>query len=560
MHLSFANYSDLSFSKLFCDFTSAVEPAASLYAYAHKEQALREKLHTYRYHGNREQLYMLLKRFNSPFPLHERALHNLELLRRNDTVTITTGQQTSLLGGPLYTVFKTIGLIHMARRLTEQTGKPVVPVFWLADEDHDIEEISGLQIPGQSGIERIIMHYSGPAKAAGALTLSHSFEVFFDKVTRSLPDTEFHEPLCTLLQACYHRGATVRDGFGRLMAKLFSHHGLVLCGSYNREIKRYTAPVFETALTMAPSIQENLQERTLNVADTYHQQAHIQNSLLFWHHPEKGRLRLSYREGIWYCAGERAGTPQELFSALSDQPERFSPNVFLRPLVQDYLLPNVAYMGGPAEIAYYGQMKGLYRLFGLQSPFLASRFSATLVEPPIERLLKEFSFGMHAYSKRAEELEQEYLRQTTAPELDLTFETWKQQIETLHTEMMQQLSPDNPGLSKHGEAMTREYIRSLDRFRKKLFQEQRKREEIQLARLTRIREGLFPGQQLQERSVAFIYYMAKYGTDLWDRTLELLDQNDSPLFTRHTFIGINASLTEPSSAAPAPAHNLSALS
>lgn len=546
-----ANYTDLSFSNLFCDFTGVVEPAASLYAHAHSYQALLHKLRSYTYHGDRDQLFKLMKQFNSTFELHERALHNLELLREHDTLTITTGQQTSLLGGPLYTVFKTIGLIHMARRLTEQTGKPVIPVFWLADEDHDIQEIAGLQFPGQSGMERMALDFGEPAHATGALTLPPSFDAFFDQATSALPNTEFHEPLRALLQECYSGQTSVRDGFGNLLARLFSHHGLLFCGSFNKKIKRHMVPVFETALSMAPSIQNNLTEHTRKVSDAYHQQAHIQDSLLFWHDPEKGRVRLSYRDGIWYRGQERAGTTQDLLTTLHDYPERFSPNVFLRPIVQDYLLPNVAYMGGPAEIAYYAQMQGLYSLFGLQNPFLASRFSATLIEPAIERLLKEFSFNLHEYGKRAEELEQEYLRQTTDPELDQTFETWKQRSEQLHTEMMQRLSPDNPGLLKHGEAMTREYTRSLDRFRKKMFQEQRKREEIQLARLSRIRDGFYPDNQLQERSVAFIYFMAKYGPDLWDRTLKLLEQHASPLFTHHVFLHVSADSPAPSSAAMA---------
>ncbi len=481
----------------------------------------------------------LISLFNARFPGQQPADELSAILADENTVTITTGQQLSLFGGPLYTIYKTISVIHLAKRLTRDTGRHVVPVFWLPDEDHDFEEIASVVLPEKQNLNRFSLPCDSCARhAAGSITIDEDFESFRKDVYQSLQPTDFSRRLTSLLDEAYTTGRTYRDAFGYLISLLFSDHGLILAGSNFSEAKNISRSCIEKAISNAGEIQAALEEQSRDLAENYHQQVQITDSLLFWHDDDHGRVRLKHENGIWHREPGVSYSNEELLSLSETQPERFSPNVFLRPIVQDTILPNAAYVGGPAEISYYGQMKPLYKFFDLGMPFIAARMSATLVEPAIQRAQDELPFEFHDYMKRFEELEQYYLRNYGDPEVDVHFEKWKQQLEELTEKMVEQIGITDPGLRKHSKALAKEQKKSIEKLKKKMLNAIRQKEEVQTNRIKKVKNALFPNDKLQEREISFIYYMNKFGLDLFDRILNQLSKQDErePLFSRHFVI------------------------
>lgn len=528
----------LPYSRLFCDFLNQDQKLLSYFEYPHNYDKLKEAVTSFEFTGDRKTISKAISEFNSGFSLEAKAIEHLTALSDENTVTITTGQQVSLFGGPLYTIYKALSIILLANRLTRDTNKRVVPVFWLADEDHDYDEISRVSIATGKGSEHVHL----PCKtceqhAAGMITIGEEFQSFRRDVFDKLPDTDFHKDLTDLLDSAYVKGRTLRHAFGELMARLLSKHGLIFAGSNFDDAKQITTGCFKKAIEKASAIESLLNEQSKRISRTYHQQAQITDSLLFWHDEDHGRLRLSRKNGAWSRKpGERLSAYQ-LLQTLEEEPERFSPNVFLRPIIQDALLPNAAYAAGPAEIAYYAQMKPLYNLFGQSMPFIAARMTATIVEPPVKRNMTELPFDFPDFAKRLEDLEQNYLRQCGDPDLDQRFEDWKEKVAELSESKINEAGITDPGLHKHTQAITKEHQKAIDKLRKKMVNQVRKKEEVQINRIKKSKNALFPNDGLQERELSFIYVMNKFGITIWDELLSTLEREDG-VFTKHYRVDI----------------------
>ena len=541
LHVDRLEFRGLPFSRLFVDYLACADTISGFYGHPHTYQSLKNAVTTSRKPGNRTEKARIIAEFNKPFLQGQSVDELAGILAHEDTVTITTGQQLSLFGGPLYTVFKTISVIHLARSLTRDTGKRVIPVFWLADEDHDFEEISVANLPERNGMRQITLPCDTCARhAAGSIRVDQAFEQFRSEIYEALNPTDFREELISILDDAYAPGRSYREAFALLLSKLFSRHGLIFAGSNDPMVKSHVTKCMRIAIARADEIKDALIRQSELLGQHYHQQVQITDSLLFWHDDEHGRVRLQHEDGHWQTESGLSLSTEALLQQLDEAPERFSPNVFLRPLIQDALLPNAAYIGGPAEIAYYGQMRPVYDLFDMDMPFIAARLSATLVEPSVKRFLEELPFDFLDYIKRFEDLEQHYLRKFGNPELDEHFDTWKKRVEELTDEMTGLIGMDDPGLQKHSRAISKDYSNSIDKLRKKMVNAIRQKEEVQVNRIRKVKHALFPNDRLQEREISSIYYMNKFGVDIWDRILQELDEQhkdrEKGLFDGHFLI------------------------
>ncbi|MEX0681786.1 MAG: bacillithiol biosynthesis cysteine-adding enzyme BshC [Balneolales bacterium] len=536
------DFESLPFSPLFCDYIRGGDKSFAFFEHKHTYVQLKHAVESYRYPHDRKKSCAIIREFNRNFSLHKRAEENLKALEDEDTVTLTTGQQVNLFGGPLYTVLKTLSVIHLAKKLSKETRRHVVPVFWLADEDHDFDEIATVSLPNSKSVNRITLPgESVDHQAAGSIQVNDDFALFRTSVYNALPETDFKGELTNLLNDCYSKGCSFRNAFGQFMAHLFSKYGLVFAGSNDLETKKFTSDIIKVAIQQADSIRSVLSKQSEHIGAVFHQQAQVLDSLLFWHDDTEGRVRMKHLDGKWHRNPDIALSTDQLLRELDKNPDRFSPNVFLRPVIQDTLLPNVAYIGGPAEIAYFGQMKPLYHLFQQKMPFIAGRLSATMMEPSIARIFNELPFKLSDYARRIEDLEQTYLKTLADPEADHHFDDWKQSVEALTNRMTQQIGVSDPGLQNHSKALTKEHQKAIDKFRQKWMHTIRQKEEVQINRIRKIKHALFPNDHLQEREISFIYFINKYGLDIWDRVLILLEtEADKPrnrqtdeLFSQH---------------------------
>jgi bacillithiol biosynthesis cysteine-adding enzyme BshC len=339
-----------------------------------------------------------LKRQSVEFGAGAAALANIEKLRAGARAVVT-GQQVGLLGGPLLTLLKAATAVARAKQATKATGVEHVPIFWLATEDHDLEEVDQVSLLAKTSVETL----RAGLKTAGAVPVG-GVEIGpeIESVLAQADELLGYGPVCELLRLCYEPregySPTLGGAFARLMAHIFAEQGLIVMDAAGREFHALGARTFRFAIEHAEELETALLARTRElVSDGYHAQVLVaeNHSLLFLIDGVSGERAALRRlqDGGWK-AGSKIYSTAELLAVLEDEPERISPNALLRPVFQDTILPTAAYIGGPAEIAYFAQSAVVYEaILGRVTPVLP-RLSATLVEPAIETVMAKHEVSL----------------------------------------------------------------------------------------------------------------------------------------------------------------------
>lgn len=536
MQLSNYSFEKLPFSELFKTYVNDFNQLSDFYAAnPFDRQSVARKIKRFSFSGDRHQTAELLTTFNRQFDVDDAALENVERLRKEDSLVIVTGQQLGIYGGPLYTIFKTISVIHLARKLEQQHGRPVIPVFWLADEDHDYDEVRGLNVLENDEVQHFALpEKEGALPTVAEMSIPEQLDQLRGNLRESMYQTDFSDELWQLLDECFQPGRSFFKGFGLFISKLFSGHGLVLAGSNHPGIKKLTGDRLKQSILGADEIRQTLQKQTEKLEQGYHQQVTLYDSNLFYLDEQNGRTKISRNGNGWHAGNAEQWQTDQLVADIEQHPERFSPNVFMRPILQDALLPTLGYVAGPGETAYFGQMKGLYECFGMEMPVIFPRCSATLVEPAIDRIMGELPFEFHEYGNRIEDLESAYVDRTDQHDLETLFGDWKKQVEQLVAPRKKEIADIDPTLDGAVEKSTSRYFGELDKLKGKVYRAVKKQDEIQLKRIRRIKANLYPGDGLQERTVAAIFFMNKYGVDIWQRLLDAFEGDES--FNHHKLI------------------------
>jgi bacillithiol biosynthesis cysteine-adding enzyme BshC len=498
--------------------------------------AVAHKIEEFQFRGDRSKAVEFLTSFNQQFDVHQAALDNLQRLKKDRALTVVTGQQLGIFGGPLYTVFKTLSVVHLAKRIEQQHDRPVIPVFWLADEDHDYEEVRGLNVfKTNNKVEHLeLPSENNKLTTVAERSIPQQIEQMRSDLQESLYDTDFSDELWELLDHSFQSDNTFLKSFGLFISKLFSKHGLVLAGSNYPAVKKITGDYLKQSVSSVDKIRQALEDQTEKLNNQYHQQVKLYDSNLFYFDEKAGRTKISRNETGWKTEAGGEWKTKQLVEEIAAKPERFSPNVFLRPILQDALLPTLGYVAGPGETAYYGQMKEMYSCFDLEMPIIFPRLSATIVEPAINRILKELPFELYEYNKRIEDLESDYVDRTEQHDIEAIFGNWKENIQQLTDPKKEKIADIDPTLESAVEKSTAAYFGELDKLKGKVYRAVKKKDEIQLKRIRRIKANLFPSDSLQERVIASIFYMNKYGIDIWDNLLDSLDEDEE--FDHHKLI------------------------
>lgn len=483
---------------------------------------LDNKINSFEFKGDRSLTVKLLSEYNQQFDAPPQTLNNIEKLADNNTLAVVTGQQLTLYGGPLFTIYKILRTITLSSEWERKYNRKIIPVFWLADEDHDVEEISKIGIPQTDELEELLFNTSSDKSLMAAdIILNSSFDEFRSQVKNALSETDFTPDLWKILNKCYAEGVRVDRAFGKFILHLFGKYGLVLAGSRDVNIKRHLKTPLMHSVKEREQIEKSLRNTTKKLEENgYHGQVYIQKSNLFYINPAGERIRIEYEDKRWKTDdGKKSWDNTQLLEEIEQNTEKFSPNVFLRPLLQDCLLPTLSYVAGPGEIAYYAQMKNLYTIFGLEMPVISPRFSATIIESGIDRIMDKLPFSIEEYNNRIEDLESEYIKSTEQFDLEKLFNEWKEEIETITNKHQQEISRIDSTLEGSVGKAESVFFTELDKLKGKSYRSLKEQEKIQLNRIHKIKNSLFPNGNLQEREISLIYIMNKYGLDIWDQML-----------------------------------------
>lgn len=531
MNLSQISFLDLPFNKLFQDYISNYQKLDSFYEVNPlSDKDLELALQSFNFQNDRRKTVELLKIYNRDFGAGRKTIQSIEKMADEKAIAVVTGQQLALFGGPLFTVFKILTAIHFARKWEQEQGIPAIPVFWMADEDHDYEEISSVGFPLKDDHKSLNLDRNSEIEQrVSEIELDQNFTDFKKQVIENQYDTDFTDPLWRILDKCYSEKETVGKAFGKLILELFEDYGLILAGTAHPEIKKHLSSTMIHSVRNVKNLYQALNEQSQDlISKGYHAQVHLQHSNLFWIDDDNNRVKLSYENESWTIdTTGKSWTSDQLIEEISKQPERFSPNVFLRPVLQNEFLPDFAYIAGPGEISYYAQMKEFYSGFNQRMPVIMPRFSATLLESSIDRIFEKLPFEFADYNNRIEDLETKFIEKSDSPDIESIFDEWKNSIENVSEERVGEIKEIDPTLEGSSEKAIATFFSELDKLKGKVYRSVKDQEKTQLKRIRKIKANLFPNGNLQEREVASIYFMNKYGLDIWDDLLENL-RNEQP--------------------------------
>ena len=391
-------------SRLFLDYLKDPVALRKFYPSAvrfHHELAQRvpEVLSAYR--TDREKVCDALAAMNQRWGAGEATLENIRLLRESDCIAVVSGQQAGLFTGPLYTIYKALSAVKLAGCLRQRNTK-AVPVFWIAAEDHDFEEVAKAEFIGRDCQLKSVevstaMHQEG--RPVGQVRLDESIDAVVEELFELLPNSEFAADMKALVKKAWQPGRGYVESFAIMMTSLLGRHGLIFLDPLDPELKRLAAPLYSEAARRAPEIASALEQRSAELESSgYHAQVlATANSFPLFLHDEEGRRHAMVRvENGKYKAKEVATeySAEELAEIAQETPERFSPNVTLRAVVQDYLLPTIAYYGGAAEIAYFAQTAEVYRVLDRPATPILPRSSLTMIERHTGRVLERYGLSL----------------------------------------------------------------------------------------------------------------------------------------------------------------------
>ena len=434
-------------------------------------------------------------------------------------LAVCTGQQTGLFGGPLFTLYKALTAVVLASRLEGALCRPVVPVFWMASEDHDVAEADHVYLADRGGNLAQVRHaaWASPGGFMPAnLRLGPAIDDTLKRVRDALPATEFTDALHEALVRAYLPDRTLSDAFARWMTHLLGDTGLVLVDAADPGVKRLAAGVFRRELEEAPRTSAAILDvsRSLRSAG-YPAQIEARPDGVNCFLLQGGRRALA-RDATGFALRDTGeAVPAEALRRMArETPERLSPNVALRPVVQDTLFPTLAYVAGPGELSYFAQLRPVYDLFEVPMPAVVPRATLSLVDPRSARLLDRFGLGLRELTAEPEQLASRILRAQLPPDLGATLADARRGVEEIFRHVGDAVAAVDPTLRATA-GQTGGHIKGhLDQLERKAVQALKRREADTVQQLQRLCNALVPGGRLQERVYPVLPYLAKYGPAL----------------------------------------------
>jgi bacillithiol biosynthesis cysteine-adding enzyme BshC len=459
----------------------------------------------------------LLEAQNRNFGAGEAALKNIAKLRAG-AAAVVTGQQVTLFGGPLFTLLKAAAAIRRAK----EAG--AVPIFWMATEDHDLDEADHVSLPSRHELHTLRLQHSpdDSGKPVGSLRIGDSVLPLLEQASELLGPGAALDAL----QAAYTPEATYAEAFGHLLARVFTNEGLILIDAAGREFHLLGSRVLRAAIERAAEFEVLLLERARLLEERgYEAQVLVSEggSLLFLIDDETGaRLPLKRKDDSTWIAGRKQLSTEDLLAILESEPERLSPNALLRPVFQDSILPTAAYIGGPSEISYFAQSQVLYQaILGRTTPVLP-RLSATLVESPVAKILAQHGLSLPEViaaqpDELARQLGARILPEEGREKLHSAGNALDSELKIL-TEWLARL---DAGLGKSAEVAAGKMRYQMDRLKRLASEYQLQKESSLRKHVDTLYLNLFPDRHPQERIIGAAAFLARSGERLVCELVEL---------------------------------------
>ena len=505
-------------TRLFLDYLSHVPSVQDFYRRSpqfpewFRDEATRVQYDTTR----RARVSDILARQNRAWNASPKTLANIERLRQGALAAVT-GQQVGFFGGPLFSIFKALTAVKLADEASAD-GINCVPIFWLATEDHDLAEINHTTLFSENGLpERLQVDSRGVEDApVGTIRFGPEIEPVVERAAWLLGDSE----VTNWLREAYRPGETLGSAFGKLFSRLFAEWGVIVLDPADKDFHELARPLFRDAIERASELDAALLARNQALESAgYHAQVKVTPATTLLFQVKNGARTVVHRKtnganGGEFVVGDERVSKAEILASIERVPGQFNPNVLLRPVVQDYLLPTLTYTGGAAEVAYFAQVAVVYeKLLGRVTPVLP-RFSATLVEPKPQRLLERYGLGLPDLFHGPEKLREVIGQRTLPPDLQQRFDEAKKSLEQSMGAVREALARlDSTLTDAAGNAEAKMHYQ-LGQLQARAARAELGRNEVIARHADSLSSALFPNKVLQEREVAGVQYVARYGSQL----------------------------------------------
>jgi bacillithiol biosynthesis cysteine-adding enzyme BshC len=493
------------FSKLVLDYISYAETLQPFYSFAVTvtgiEKAIEERK---KYPTNRKALAAVLQAQYADFSLTAKQQFNIQQLSNDNCFTITTAHQPNIFTGPLYFVYKILHTVKLAEACKHHLpANNFVPVYYMGSEDADLDELGHVFVNGEK-----YEWQTDQTGAVGRMKVDKALIQLIDSIAGQVLVEPFGAEIIDTMKDCYKEGSTIEQATFKLVNELFKDYGVVVVLPDNAALKKLFIPIVEKELEEAFSHQQ-VTETVAAFPAAYKVQASGRELNLFYLKEDR-RDRIEV-EGTKYKVHDSAlsFTKEEIIKELHDHPERFSANVILRPVFQESILPNIAFIGGGGEIAYWLELKKVFRSVQVPYPVLVLRNSFMVVEKNYSARIKEMGFTLTELFKTEQELLNVFVKRES--NLQLGLEKERQALRETYDKLKTVSGAIDSTLAKHTEALQVQALKKITALEKKMLRAEKKKFEAQQRQLHKLKMLLFPNNTLQERIENIIPLYAKWG-------------------------------------------------
>ncbi|MDR6551367.1 bacillithiol biosynthesis cysteine-adding enzyme BshC [Paenibacillus qinlingensis] len=475
-------------------------------------------------HVHRERLVEVLEAYNRRVGNTEAAFAHIAALGDKQALAVVGGQQAGLFGGQLMILYKAITLIQSAREWSAKLERPVVPIFWIAGEDHDFDEVNHVHVLSSAQqIEKLkVDHPTGGRTSVSRLPLtSDAWEEALNKLDQSLMDTEFKASLLDKMRSASEGEATLSEAFARWMAMLFGEYGLVLIDSDDPALRALESSMFEAIIRQNAALAGALMQSKAEVSQAgYGIQAEVHEQAANLFVFAEGARLLLQREGDQFSDKKHIVnySKDELLDKAITTPEQLSNNVMTRPLMQEFLFPVLATVLGPGEIAYWALTKQAFEHFHMRMPIVLPRMEFTLIEGTIKKQMDKYELALTDVIERFDEKKQAWLDAQDTLQLNERFEDVKASFLNAYGPLVESLSVINPGVKKLGDTNLAKIVEQIEYLHHKASEASHTQFDAAIRQLDRVRLTIFPLAKPQERVYNGCAYLNRYG-NVWLHTL-----------------------------------------
>lgn len=509
------------FPGLYVDYINNFENLSDFYEYDFKSnESFRKRIDYLQNFSNdlREKIANILSKQYENFSPSVKTLANIDKLKKNNSFAIITGQQISVAGGPLYSILKTITALKLSFLLKEKFfSYNFIPIFWMPTDDSDFDEINSLALINKENKPvKILFDKSeriDKKTIVGRINIEESHQIFFDELPEHLRSSEFTEELILNLKKYYTPGKTLKTAFKEFLMSLFDEEGLIIFDPDDPEAKKTLVPIFEREIHNYADHSRLLIQDSAILEENYHAQVKIKPINLFLLEGNE-RFLIEPDKNNFFIRGKKTSySKNNLLEILQAEPQRFIPNVLLRPICQDFLFPTLCYVAGPSEIAYFAQIKNYYKVFGAQMPIIYPRVSATILEPAAKKILDKYKISLSDFFANKNECFKNLLNSQFEINPETIFRSATSSLDLILSDLKSNTLKIDPTLQNAFDNLAEKINQSIESYKRKVELAFQNKNSIIMSQFEKLSNLIYPFDNLQEREINLLYFQNKYGAN-----------------------------------------------